>query len=467
MGTNNVSFLLILVFSMACVSKNGRNQRTLNAEVSAILDSIGQAVIQRGNILGFSISIDSAGQTIYNGTYGYIDSGKTKPVEVETRFDIASVSKLIGVSVIMKLIDQRKLELDQTLDELLPDFPEIEQARVIKLSHLISNTSGLPDYALQIDSIFRQTDRIPSKQDFLDFFRNKELFFQPGSNYQYCNSGFMMMAFIAENVTKKSWQQLVNEVINTPTGLDFQLIKFASDLPEMSPIFDLVEDEFKRVPTWVYVLGDGGLTATAEVLSKFPSHWTSIIQQNSFEEMITPKSLDDYIKTGYGFGVRRGEFLGEPMIGHTGGWKSTYAIMAHFPARNLTFAGLMNTDDTPASMGHIFCEFMLAYLDMPLPDNTKGAYRYEEPEQLTGMYHGYGEEFDNKGTSVNIKLDDGQLFYCVDGSCNPLYYIDGNKFWLEKYPFDIIEFQTNEKGHALALREYYYGFFQVLRKKVI
>ena len=161
---------LVLVVLAACTT----NSDPIPSKRTAKLDSLGHAIIAQGEILGFSIAIDSAGTSIYSGSFGYTDAEKVVPVSAETRFDIASVSKLVGVSVIMKLVEEGQIHLDQTVWELLPEFPEVEQARKIKLRHLLSHTSGLLDYALEIDSIFMRTGVVPGKQDFLKFFKDKK-----------------------------------------------------------------------------------------------------------------------------------------------------------------------------------------------------------------------------------------------------------------------------------------------------
>ena len=468
MNTIKLIFLVILIMIGGSCSTAEDKQKSINTEQKLTLDSLGQTIMDEGKILGLSISIDSAGNNIYNGGFGYIDSERTKPVKLDSRFDIASVSKLIGASIIMKLIELEKLNLEQTINEVLPEFPNSEQARQIKLRHLISHTSGLQDYALEVDSLFMETGIPPGKKEFLDFFHNKKLLFEPGSNYQYCNSGFMMMAFIAENATGRKWQELIDEFINEPTALDFQLIKQAYELPQTSPIFNLKEGEFIKVPTWTYVIGDGGLTATAYDLSKFPKHWKSgsVINSISFKEMATPKTINEIMDTGYGFGVRNGEFLGEPILGHTGGWKSTYAIMCFFPKLDITFAGLMNTDGTTENMSRIFALYMSKVLGKKIPDYKSYEVPLTEPTRFTGKYHGYGQEFDNTGSIITIDLKEDRLLYCVGGYCEPMYYLGENKFWIEDYPYDYIEFSLTKQGNISALREYYYGFFQVLRIKI-
>lgn len=458
-------FWILWLLGAACSPGSTTNSQPSDPR-KATLDALGQHILDKGKVLGYSVCIDSAGSTSYTGNFGHIDVAKTKAIDDNTRFDMASVSKMIGVSVIMNLVEQRKLSLNQSLEELLPAFPEKALARKIQLKHLISHTSGLWDITLEVDSVFMATKISPGRQDFFDALQGKDLLFEPGSNYQYSNIGFILMAFIAEDAAHVSWQELIDEIVNEPTGLDFQLMKYAVDLPDTSPIFNPQEEGFKKLFPWTYVMGDGGLTATAQMLSKFPAALIKgdIISKSSFEIMTKPQSLLDTTYTGYGFGVRNGYFLGEKIIGHTGGFQSTYALLAYFPERELTFAGLMNTDNTSEDIYSIFTQFMSAFLDKSPNDFSKAPKPFERPQQLVGTYHGYGDEFDNKGTTVSISLGaDKQLQYCIDDSCEALYYMGQNRFWLKKYPFDYIEFQIEEQ--AIAIREYYYGFFQVLRKR--
>ncbi|MEM7485879.1 MAG: serine hydrolase domain-containing protein [Bacteroidota bacterium] len=458
----------LVICCLCCFSTFAQIATPLSPNDKA-LDSIGARILNEDTILGFSVTIASGNRIVYNKGFGYIDVDKTKPITNKTRFDIASISKLIGVNIIMKLVEQNKLNLDSTLDMLMPEFPEKELARKIQLRHLLSHTSGLYDYALEIDNVFKATGVLPKKEDFLAFFKGKQLLFTPGDNYQYCDSGFMLMAYIAENATGKDWQQLIDTYINKPDQQNFQLIEFAAEWPETSPINDFVMDGFKTVPTWTYVIGDGGLTATSAMLALFPSFWTKgkIITPSSYDEMIVPKQLNDGTTIGYGLGVRNGEFLGERIIGHTGGWKNTFAIMAHFPEREITFVGLMNTDDSPTSVNTIFSKYMAEVLKKSRPDYTTNAIIISNGHEYSGTYHGWDVQYNNEGTKITIQQkEEGQLFYCLKGSCEKLFPMGDNRFWLKNYPYDFIEFQMNDQGQALAIREYYYGFFQVLRKKV-
>ena len=126
----------------------------------------------------------------------------------------------------------------------------------------------------------------------------------------------------------------------------------------------------------------------------------------------------------------------------------------------------MNTDGTTENMSRIFALYMSKVLGKKIPDYKSYEVPLTEPTRFTGKYHGYGQEFDNTGSIITIDLKEDRLLYCVGGYCEPMYYLGENKFWIEDYPYDYIEFSLTKQGNISALREYYYGFFQVLRIKI-
>src|SRR5690606_12203998 len=109
-------------------------------------------------------------KVVYSRGFGFIDSMNTKLATAENYFLMASITKLVCAAMVVKLVEEQKLNLDQTLSELLPDFPNKEQATKVKLRHLLSHTSGLKDYAEVIDSVFMATGINPTKADFYNFF---------------------------------------------------------------------------------------------------------------------------------------------------------------------------------------------------------------------------------------------------------------------------------------------------------
>lgn len=460
----SVFLITTLIGVVACKSTPEDTNAVDNASL-AKLDSLGQSIIKKGEVVGFSVAIMKGTDTLYNRGFGYVDTAKIKSVSNTTRFKIASISKLIGSTLVMKLVEEEKLSLNQTLLELLPDFPNSEQAKKITLAHMISHTSGLPEYATAIDSMYVGTGKNPTKKDFYSFFATNGLLFEPGTNYSYCNSGFLLMGMIVERITQRSLQQEFDRVINEPGDMGLKLIAEADSLPEMSPYWEKKGNSYIPYPHWPWIKGDGGLTATSIMLAQFPKQWSLgiFIDSVSYQKMVTPRILADGIQTGYGLGVRNGEFFGEKIIGHTGGHKSTYAIMVYFPERDLTFVVFTNTDSTPSNSRNIFAQFAAEYLGFSVTPDSFNKQILKNPNNYTGDYIG----FDSKiGGTIQIKKgEDQNLLYCIEDTCYPMTYLGNHKFWIAQWPYDYITFEVDDTGKALAIKEYFTGFYVMLRKR--
>ncbi|MGI9544715.1 MAG: serine hydrolase domain-containing protein, partial [Cyclobacteriaceae bacterium] len=454
---------------ISCQMQRQENISGLDSDfaLSSNLDSIGKHFVNGGRVIGISVAIIQENDTLYNKGFGFTDLGKSKPVDNDTKFRMASISKLIGSTLVMKLVEEGKLTLDQPLSELLPDFPNEEQAKKITLRHMLSHTSGLQDYAVEIDSTYVKTGIPPTKKDFYEFFRDRQLFFEPGSNYSYCNSGFLLMGLIIERITGNTFQTEIDRVINRPSGLNLRLIADQANHPNMSSYFEPYHATFNSIPHWTWIKGDGGLTVTSIELAQFPGLWASgaIIDKASFEKMIQPMVLTDGIETGYGIGVRNGDFEGEKVIGHTGGNKTPLSIMVYFPKKQLSIVVLINTDNTPDHARKIYGEIASVVLDKEKPDYRSREIIYKDLAKYQGVFTTNDYKIDQKVT-IELNPDDEHLYYCIsENNCEKMYHLGDGKFWIERWPFDRVVFDMNEHGSVRALKEFYYGYYVALRRK--
>ena len=129
-------FKFAILFSLI-VTQPGCNENiasnTSNDLLIQKLDSTGLAILDDNEVVGFSVAIMQGSDTVYNRGFGSTDIQGRNPVTNDTRFLMASVSKLVGATLTLKLVEELRLSLDQTLDELLPNFPNPEQAKLITL----------------------------------------------------------------------------------------------------------------------------------------------------------------------------------------------------------------------------------------------------------------------------------------------------------------------------------------------
>lgn len=460
--------LCLFLIVSACQKPQETPEAKVDLNFKTEFDSVVDLAYNQDKVLGMSVAIMQGNDTLYRSVRGYSDSAKSRTIKLEDRFLMASISKLVGATVIMRLAELNYLSLDQTLDNLLPDFPNPQQAAKITMRHLISHTSGLQDYASEIDSVWVRTGVAPTKQDFYKFFAEKPLLFDPGEAYSYCNSGFLLMAMVAERLTGQSWQTLVDLHINEAGSFDMKLIAETHNNPEMVPYFELQAQRFEPKPHWPWIKGDGGLTINPTALAHFPSYWAheQIISDSSFKAMVTPGRLNNGMLTGYGLGVRTGNIQGEPIIGHTGGHKSNYAVMMYLPATDITIVVCTNTDNTPLQARNVAGQLAMVALNKPYPDFSHINEPLDNIKSFEGTYHYPGYKTTGY-IDIVYNQEDGFLYYQLGPDrAVKMHHLGNLEFWIERWPLDRIVFARNPEGAVLGLKEYYQGFYVILRKKV-
>ncbi|KAA3634441.1 MAG: class A beta-lactamase-related serine hydrolase [Bacteroidetes bacterium] len=458
-------FLLLVILVFACKETNEtpHSLPSLQPDIIHKIDSIGQAFHGAGGVMGIRIAVAKQGEIVYNNGFGYIDPEGSIPVTAENYFLLASVSKLVGSAMVHKLVEEKQLSLDQTLQELLPDFPNEDQGRKILLKHLLSHTSGLKDYADVIDSVYQETRIDPTLEDYYHFFQAHELDFEPGTSYNYSNSGFILMAMIIEKVTGNTFENELDRIINQPTGLRLKLIAERASDERTSSIFEFEKDSLIHIPHWTWIKGDGGMTATSGDLVLFPFYWSdgTIISETSFEDMCTPYRFNDGVSTGYGMAVRTGEFEGEFCVGHTGGNRTTMAVMKYYPELKTSVAVMVNTDNTPADALLVEGYVSLALQGKQSPNLEQMEITDFDADQYLGEYQTYKNRYYGSGNQSMVQYpDDPHLYRKRSGSDSKgqkLFFLGDHSFGYESFPMDRLIFETDTSGNVAAFNTYWNG----------
>jgi len=463
-------FILGLAFANCRSNDISDGAKDEFSALSQKIDSIAFKFLSQDKTVGFSIAILKNKDTLYNRGFGYTDTLRSRETTPGTIFNLASISKLLGSIMVMKLVEEGKLSLDQTLAELLPDFLNTDQAKKIKLRHLISMTSGLKEYAPEMDSVYRTTGKPPTLTDLLAFFSRQRLDFEPGQFYKYSNSGFVLLPAILERATNISFEDLIDSILNKPTGLHIKLLSDSQFDPNTSQHFEIQNGKLAFRPFWSWIRGDGGLSASAIELAQIPFLLRdgTIINEASFQQMIAPTKLKDNLLSGYGLGVKNGNFEGSKFWGHSGADKSFWSMMFFFPERDLTIVTLVNTNNTPYDAKELFSQVALVTLNKEIP-NYKASEKEEVDRQAyIGKYLRPGDAVDRTMRIVWSEADE-HLYYTYDGKVGngqKMYYLGNDEFWIERWPTDRVKFARNSNNEVIALKEYYTGYFSQMRMKV-
>ncbi len=171
------------------------------------------------------VRLDVGGDTILRAGFGLADRARRLPMTPETRLGMASGSKTLTALAVLSLVEEGVLDLSTTARSLLgDDLPLV--ADDVTIEHLLSHRSGIGDY-LDEDSDLdmadypmpvsvHRLDRIEAFVPLLDGYATK---FRAGSDFSYCNGGFVILALIAERASGMPFHQLVEERVCGPAGL--------------------------------------------------------------------------------------------------------------------------------------------------------------------------------------------------------------------------------------------------------
>lgn len=169
----------------------------------------------------------------------YENDGST-PVSINTTYEIGSVTKQITAVAVLKLVEQGKLSLDDTIDKY---FPEYAYGDKITIENLIKMESGIPDYINNMDEFFKgitkermQTiyDDSFSDEAFLKELSKNELLFEPGKDFMYSNTNYHILALIIEKVTGKTYYDYVRENVFVPCGMSNSSCQAVGDVTSRS-----------------------------------------------------------------------------------------------------------------------------------------------------------------------------------------------------------------------------------------
>lgn len=208
---------LTLTLLLAGILSSG-NAQTYGKKIDLLIQ---KAILL--NRFNGSVLVCKNGQVVYEKAFGYQDAAKKIPNTVNTVYQIGSTTKEFTAAIILKLAEQHQLSLD---DKLSKYFPGFKRGNEISIKHLLTHTSGI--YEILRDTTAVKESTTPrSKERMLSFFKDKPLDFDPGTQYAYCNSGYMLLGLIIEKVTRQPYERVVRSLILKPLGMTHSGFDFA------------------------------------------------------------------------------------------------------------------------------------------------------------------------------------------------------------------------------------------------
>ncbi|MFN7118158.1 MAG: serine hydrolase domain-containing protein [Saprospiraceae bacterium] len=356
---------------------------------------------------GCALAIVQDGQIIYKKGYGMADLEHHIAIQPNTVFYAGSVSKQFVAMSILLLAEAGKLSLDDAVHQYVPELPDYN--KVITIRHLLHHTSGLRDYLALIELSGRSYLDYVNKQAALDLiFRQKGLNFNPGEQYAYSNSGYLLLATIVERLSGMSFRQFTQEHIFKPLGMNHS---FFNDY-----LYELVNNRafsyqrkaqggFEPLFMRFALVGSGGLYTTVEDLFKWDQNYyhnrLGKQQQSLIDTMLTDGKLNNGASAGYAFALVNGQYRGLATVGHTGSLAGYRAYYVRFPAQRFSIIILGNAAEfTPTTFAYKIADILLeshfteaasALISSAL-ETKQHAFTEQDLQEFPGRY--YSEELD-------------------------------------------------------------------------
>ena len=302
------------------------------------------------NLPGFSIAVIKNGEVIFNRGYGMADLEHEVPFTNESVSLIGSVSKQFLAAAIYILEQEGKIHLGDPIHTYLPKVPAY--AREVTVDHLIHHTSGISDYVNLIFLIglnpFEHS--VPPKKIWELIDQQDGLMFEPGSQYNYSNSNYFLLAEIVEHVTGTSVDVFVEKNIFAPLQMDHTTYlndkrKMISNRAMGYQTFP--DGSFGNTFLNEEVIAGGGIFSTTGDLVKwvhnFDKNKLGNGDQNLIDIMLTRGTLNDGSEINYGGGLFIGSYKGTKSISHTGLEGSYRSRLTIYPEKKTAVIVLYNT----------------------------------------------------------------------------------------------------------------------------
>ena len=295
---------------------------------------------------GCALAVIQNGQIIHKRGYGTSNLELDVPITPASVFNSGSISKQFTAMVILMLAQQGKLSLDDQIKKYIPEVPDF--GAPLTLRHLIHHTSGLRDFLEMLEMAGWRTGGITTERDILEMVaRQRTLNHQPGNEFLYTNTGYVLLAVVVKRVTNQSLREFAETHIFRPLGMNnthFQddhtaIIKGLADgyLPKRNRGF----------LKWMSAddhIGSSNLFTTVEDLALWDQNFydKKVGGAALIDQMLTLGKLNDGTRLDYAHGLYVLPYKGLPTVIHNGSSLGYQGTLIRFPAQHFSVALLCN-----------------------------------------------------------------------------------------------------------------------------
>ncbi|MBL8239492.1 MAG: beta-lactamase family protein [Bryobacterales bacterium] len=301
---------------------------------------------------GSALVVLRDGRPVQTHVEGAADIATGLAITAKTNFRLASITKQFTATAILLLAKDGKLSIDDPASKHLPKWPAY--AGGVTIRHLLTHTSGLPDYDNDVPDSTPQL----SDADVLAYvLKQPGSLFAPGEKYSYSNTGYAVLALIVESVSRQAFPAFLKARIFKPLGMKSTV----AHVEGKDTVRNRAYGHSRTAEGWMRtdqsatsaVLGDGGIYSNLEDLARWVRALDrcTLLDCGTLKQSWTSAVLNDGTPTNYGFGWRLETRDGHRVIGHTGETRGFRNALLRYPEQGMVVILLTNRNEgTPATV---------------------------------------------------------------------------------------------------------------------
>ena len=408
------------------------------------MEQIIQSYVADQRFMG-SVLVARDGKTLLDKGYGFANLEWQVPDTPATKFRLGSITKQFTAASILLLEERGKLKIDDPVKKYISDAPAAWDK--VTIFYLLTHTSGIPSFTSFPDYPKRQLEAM-TPQQLVEWFRDKPLEFEPGTKWNYSNSGYVLLGYLIEKISGQSYADFVQQNIFTPLGMK------DSGYDSNSAVIDRRAAGYapgKNGPenagfvNMTVPLSAGGLYSTTEDLLRWEQglFGGKLLSPASLAKMTTP------FKQDYAFGLGVSTDNGHKVIAHNGGIQGFNTSLAYYPDDKLVIAVLGNLngnapDAIASALGKV-----LHGETVVLPSERKEITL--APDALKKYVGTYELTFPSQSVPMAISLEDGKLLAQLGQQRKFPIFAESETLFFYKNVNAQLEFVKNEKGEITGL----------------
>jgi CubicO group peptidase (beta-lactamase class C family) len=377
-----------------------------------------------------AVLVSQGGTILLEKSYGVKNARANTMNDVKSIFQTYSVTKTFTSTVILKLVELKKLSLSDKLTKFYPEFPKGDS---ITIEHLLTHTSGVYDYTRGND----MPDQ--SEKSFINFIKKKPLDFSPGTGWNYSNSGYWLLGFIIKKVTGMTYENTVREYIFKPLHMDHSGFDFKDLSDKNKTVGYEIFSEKRKKEAVIYPppgpFAAGAIYSTLGDLYNYHKGLQdySIITEASLKKAYTP------FKNNYGYGWIIGSFEGKQIVSHSGGAAGYRSNFARIPEDDICIILLNNHENANVEM--ITNNLINVLFDKPYKIPTEIKLDTPILAQFTGAFSV------KPSFTMYITREDGRLVGQASGQRKTVLLAEKENYFFAEEANGFLEFTKDVNGN--------------------